>query len=84
MDTESLCFRTFVKRKPSVLSGSIVIVKNIPNAYPLPYIKFVSHVLPVVIPAGKAVTCCAYRTLASYQLNASSAIWQDAPQWTIL
>lgn len=35
----------------------------IPSALPLAYINPVSQVEPVVIPAGKAVTCCAYRTL---------------------
>jgi hypothetical protein len=38
---------------------------NMPNALPRAYIKDVSHVLPVVMPAGKAVTWRAYRTLSS-------------------
>ena len=35
----------------------------LPRALPRAYINPVSHVDPVVIPAGKAVTCKAYRTL---------------------
>ena len=36
---------------------------NIPRAFPLAYIRDVSHVEPVVMPAGKAVTPGAYLTL---------------------
>ena len=38
--------------------------KSIPRAFPLVYIRPVSHVLPVVIPAGNAVTSNAYLTLS--------------------
>ena len=38
--------------------------EEVPKALPLAYIKLVSQVLPVVIPAGKAVTCSAYLTLS--------------------
>jgi len=41
---------------------------NIPRAFPLAYIKDVSHVEPVVIPAGKAVTAGAYLTLPIFSM----------------
>lgn len=59
----------FIRRHFRLNQNSHKIDSIIPRALPLAYISSVSQVLPVVIPAGNAVTFWAYRTLPHININ---------------